>query len=133
MGGLGRAMRSKNASLPTVLADKDRAAQVLTNLLTNALRYSPAGGKVVVSATPKSEEVLFEVRDTGIGVSAEHLPHLFERFYRANKARSRAAGGSGIGLTIARSLVEAMGGRIWAESAGPGLGSTFSFTLPRAR
>lgn len=88
---------------------------------------------MVVSATPKSEEVLFEVRDTGIGVSAEHLPQLFERFYRANKARSRAAGGSGIGLTIARSLVEAMGGRIWAESAGPGLGSTFSFTLPRAR
>ena len=88
---------------------------------------------MVVSATPKSEEVLFEVRDTGIGVSAEHLPHLFERFYRANKARSRAAGGSGIGLTIARSLVEAMGGRIWPASAGPGLGSTFSFTLPRAR
>lgn len=127
------------SSLPRVTADRDRALQVLTNLLTNALRYTPPGGKVTltVSRAPGSAsgggEVLFEVSDTGVGVAAEHLPHLFDRFYRVDKSRSRAAGGSGIGLTIARALVEAQGGRIWASSPGPGRGSTFSFTLPIAR
>ena len=75
---------------------------------------------------------MFRVADTGIGISPEHLPHLFERFYRVDKARTRAAGGSGIGLTIVQALVQAMGGRVWAESPGPGKGSTFSFTLPIA-
>jgi histidine kinase len=74
--------------------------------------------------------LLMTVTDTGIGIPAEHLPHIFERFYRVDKSRSRAGGGSGIGLTIAKHLVEAHGGRIWAESAGAGQGSTFSFTLP---
>ncbi len=118
---------------PRVLADEDRAVQVLSNLLGNALRYTPAGGRVDVSVEHRDGEVVFRVMDTGIGVAAENLPHLFERFYRTDKARTRAAGGSGIGLTIAQALVEAMGGRIWAESPGAGQGSTFSFTLPLAR
>lgn len=119
-------------SLPHALADEDRAAQVLTNLLSNALRYTPGGGRVAVVVERQGEDLVFRVRDSGIGVAPEHLPHVFERFYRVEKSRSRAAGGSGIGLTIARALVEAMGGRIWAESPGPGQGATFSFTLPAA-
>jgi two-component system sensor histidine kinase BaeS len=122
-----------DSRLPRVLADEDRAVQVLGNLLSNALRYTPEGGRVEVSANQLEGEMVFRVRDTGIGVAPEHLPHLFERFYRTDKARTRAAGGSGIGLTIAQALVEAMGGRIWAESRGAGQGSTFSFTLPLAR
>jgi signal transduction histidine kinase len=121
-----------SAHLPNILADEDRAVQVLTNLLSNALRYTGPGGSVEVSAHRDGDAVLFRVRDTGIGIEVEHLPHLFERFYRVDKARTRAAGGSGIGLTIARSLVETMGGRIWAESPGPGRGTVFTFTLPTA-
>ena len=74
--------------------------------------------------------MLFQVADTGIGIGAEHIPHLFERFFRVDPTGSRRGGGSGIGLPVARALVEALGGRIWAESPGPGRGSTFSFTLP---
>jgi len=121
------------AGLPPVLADHDRAVQVLTNLLTNALRYTPAPGEVRLRLRPAGDAVAFTVTDTGVGIAAEHLPHLFERFYRVDKSRSRAAGGTGIGLTIARALVEAMGGRIWAESDGPDQGATFGFTLPVAR
>jgi len=120
-------------ALPEVQADPDRAVQVLTNLLTNALRYTPAPGRVDVQVSPAGQAVRFSVRDTGIGIAPEHLPHLFERFYRVDKSRSRSLGGTGIGLTIARALVKAMGGRIWAESPGPGQGSTFSFELPAAR
>jgi histidine kinase len=87
---------------------------------------------VTVRAREEGREVVFAVQDTGIGIAAEHLPHVFERFYRVEKSRSRAGGGSGIGLTIAKHLVEAHGGRIWAASPGPGQGSTFTFTLPRA-
>lgn len=119
-------------SLPDVLADEDRVVQIATNLLTNAVRYSPGGAAVKVSARAEGTVVVIEVADTGTGIAPEHLPHLFERFYRVDKARSREAGGSGIGLTIAQSLVVAMGGRMWAESGGLGRGSTFSFTLPRA-
>lgn len=118
--------------LPNILADEDRTVQVLTNLLGNALRYTPTGGRVVVRARSLADRVEFSVADTGIGISQEHLPHIFERFYRVDRSRSRAAGGSGIGLTIARHLVEAQGGAIRAESQGPGLGATFSFTLPKA-
>lgn len=117
-------------ALPTVRADPDRAVQVLSNLLANALRYTPAPGRVRVSARAADGVVRFAVADTGIGVAPEHLPHLFERFYRVDKSRSRELGGSGIGLTIARALVEAMGGRIWAESPGLGQGATFHFSLP---
>ena len=122
--------------LPPVLADRDRGVQVLTNLLSNALRYTPALGIVTLTVTSISGEhggeVMFRVADTGIGISPEHLPHLFERFYRVDKSRTRAAGGSGIGLTIVQVLVQAMGGRVWAESPDLGKGSTFSFTLPIA-
>src|SRR6266498_4883554 len=117
--------------LPPVLADEDRAVQVLTNLTGNALQYTPEGGRIMISAKHANDEVQISVRDTGIGIPAEHLSHIFDRFYRVDKSRSRqAGGGSGIGLTIARALVEAHGGRIWAESAGEGNGSTFHFTLP---
>jgi signal transduction histidine kinase len=123
------------ADLPAVQADADRAVQVLTNLLTNAMRYTPAPGRVLVTARPAGNgpagpAVEFAVADTGVGIAPEHLPHLFERFYRVDKSRSRALGGSGIGLTIARAFVDAMGGHIRAESAGTGRGSTFAFSLP---
>lgn len=121
------------SDLPAVLADRDRAVQVLTNLLTNALRYTPAPGTVRLTLQPESGAVQFTVTDTGIGIAAADLSNIFERFYRVDKSRSRALGGSGIGLTIARALVEAMGGRIWAESPGLGQGATFRFTLPLAR
>lgn len=116
--------------LPTVSTDKWCMTQVMTNLLGNALQYTPQGGRVTVTAGREKEEFVVRVADTGIGIAAEHLPHVFERFYRVDKSRSRAGGGSGIGLTIARHLVEAHGGRVWAESGGPGQGSVFTFTLP---
>jgi signal transduction histidine kinase len=120
------------AKLPRVQADPDRAVQVLTNLLTNALRYTPVPGLVRLELRAVGDAVQFTVADTGVGVAPEHLPHLFERFYRADRSRNRALGGSGIGLTIARALVEAMDGRIWVESPGLGGGATFHFMLPRA-
>jgi len=120
--------------LPPVLADEDRAIQILTNLTGNALRYTPKGGKVTISAKRINDDVQFSVHDTGIGIPPEHLPHIFDRFYRVDKSRSRqAGGGSGIGLTIARALVEAHGKRIWVESEGEGKGSAFNFTLPIAK
>lgn len=118
--------------LPQVCADPGRITQVLLNLLGNALQYTPSGGRVTVRASHAGREVVIAVQDTGIGIPPEHLPHIFERFYRVDKSRSRAGGGSGIGLTIAKHLVEAHGGRIWASSPGPGQGSTFTFTLPLA-
>lgn len=113
-----------------VEADSDRIAQVLINLIGNALQYTPAMGEVVVTAVRQQPNVCITIADTGEGIPAEHLPHLFTRFYRVDKSRARASGGSGIGLTIARHLVEAHGGRIWAESDGVGQGSRFTFTLP---
>jgi histidine kinase len=118
------------AGLPAVLADEDRMGQVLLNLVGNALQYTPSGGEVRLVACAESNEVRISVVDTGVGIAAEHLPFIFTRFYRVDKSRARVGGGSGIGLTIAKHLVEAHGGRIWAESAGPGRGSTFTFSLP---
>ena len=122
-------------NLPPVVADADRVVQVLINLMSNALRHTPRAGRVTVGAGIAGGEVVFEVADTGEGLAPEHLPHVFERFYRADKSRSRdeAGGGSGVGLAISKALVEAMGGRIWAESSGIGEGATFRFTLPLAR
>jgi two-component system sensor histidine kinase BaeS len=118
-------------ALPPVRADAGRLLQVLTNLLNNALQYTPEGGRVSLSGEVHGREVFVHVADNGIGIPSEHLPYIFDRFYRVEKSRSRqAGGGSGIGLTISRHLVEAHGGRIWVESAGEGKGSTFSFSLP---
>lgn len=115
-----------------VRADRDRIAQVLGNLLDNALRHTPAGGAVSVRCADAGGWVELVVRDTGVGIGAEHLPHLFDRFYRADTARDREHGGSGIGLSIARTLTEAHGGGIHAESPGPGRGATFTVRLPAA-
>ena len=110
------------------ICDRDRVLQVLGNLIGNAIKFTPDGGSVQVSAEPSDDEVLFMVRDSGVGVSPKQLPHVFDRFWQATpKARL----GSGLGLTIAKGVVEALGGRIWVESR-PGQGTTFSFTLPRA-
>lgn len=121
------------ADLPPVRADEDRTTQVLTNLVGNAIRYSNEGGKMSITARVDDGELRVEVRDTGIGIAPEHLPHIFDRFYRVDKSRSRlSGGGSGIGLTIAKHFVEAQGGRIWVESEGESKGSVFLFTLPLA-
>lgn len=121
-------------NLPHILADEDRIVQVLTNLTGNALQYTPEGGRITISAKQVNDNVQTAVRDTGIGIPPEHLAHIFDRFYRVDKSRSRqAGGGSGIGLTIARALIEAHGGRMWAESAGSEKGSVFTFTLPIAK
>ncbi len=118
--------------LPRVLVDSERIMQVLLNLLGNALQYTSTGGQVTIRATGQQTALSVAVHDTGIGISPEDLPHVFERFYRVDKSRSRAGGGSGIGLTISKHLVEAHGGHIRAESPGRGRGSVFSFTLPLA-
>ncbi|HEU4526863.1 MAG TPA: ATP-binding protein [Actinomycetota bacterium] len=117
--------------LPAVLADRERIHQVLFNLLDNAVRFTPEGGRVTVSAERHDGAVDVRVADTGPGIAPEHLPRLFERFYRVDPARSQKEGGTGIGLAIARSVVEAHGGRIWADSS-PGQGSVFTFELPVA-
>jgi histidine kinase len=120
------------ASGLSVHADRDRLAQVLGNYLSNAIRYSPDGADIVVSARRAQGEVTISVRDHGPGLTPEQLDHVFERFYRIDPSRSRALGGSGIGLAIVHALVDAMGGRAWAESDGPGTGSTFLVALPAA-
>jgi signal transduction histidine kinase len=119
-------------TLPPVRADEDRIGQVLLNLVGNALQYTPPGGQLTLRARRSGAQIRLAVQDTGIGIPAEDLPHVFERFYRVDKSRSRVGGGSGIGLTIARHLVEAHGSEIHASSEGRGQGSTFTFTLPVA-
>lgn len=116
--------------LPLIWVDEDRLGQVLMNLVGNALQYTPSGGKVVLNADRQDKNIVISVKDTGIGIAKEHLDLIFTRFYRVEKSRSRSMGGSGIGLTIARHLVEAHGGRLWAESAGTGRGSIFYITIP---
>lgn len=127
------AINSRMENLPPVLADEDRIVQVLTNLIANALHYTPEHGEIDILGTTSGNFVQVSIIDNGIGISPEHVPHVFDRFYRVDRSRSRAnGGGSGIGLTVSKSLVEAHGGRIWAESQGEGKGSKFSFTLPLA-
>ncbi len=115
--------------LPPALADADRARLVLTNLVHNAVKFTLPGGQITVTAESVGEEVVVAVKDTGVGIPAEDLPRIFERFYKADRARS--GGGTGLGLAIAKHIVQGHGGRIWAESV-EGQGSTFYFTLPVA-
>ena len=119
--------------LPELSLDAERMGQVLCNLLDNALRHTPPGGTVTISATtsPASGGVVLSVADTGDGIPAEHLTHVFERFYRVDTARDRAHGGSGIGLAIAKALVQAHGGQLTAASPGSGQGSIFRILLPK--
>lgn len=124
------------ATTPPAWADGDRVLQVLLNLLDNAVKYSQPGGRVVVRLTARgdaagAEQVQVQVQDEGIGIAAQHLDRIGERFYRADRARSRAEGGSGLGLAIAQALVAAHGGRLWVESC-EGEGTAVTFTLPAA-
>jgi len=120
------------ADLPTVDADPNRVGQILRNLLANALTYTPPGGKITVLARALDSEIEVRVQDTGVGIAPEHLPHVFDRFYRADRSRTRTTGGAGLGLAIVKQLVEAHSGRIWVESE-RGKGTTFIFTLPVAQ
>ena len=119
--------------LPPIAVDADRIGQVLANLLENALRHTPVEGRVQVRAEVRGADVELTVSDTGEGIASEHLGRVFERFYRVDSGRTRARGGSGIGLAIARALVEAHRGRIHAESDGPGQGSRFVVSFPASR
>jgi len=119
-----------NTASSAVLVDRDAIHQVFTNLIDNALKYGDQGGKVLVGACESEEGVQFYVRDFGSGISSEHLPRLFERFYRVDKARSLESGGTGLGLAIAKHVVRAHSGTIHVESE-LNHGSTFCFTLPR--
>jgi len=128
----GRASLTLNivlpANLPEVMVDADRVRTVILNLVHNAIKFTPPEGQVTVSARVVPDAVIIAVADTGIGIPAEDAPRIFERFYKADRARS--GGGTGLGLAIAKHTIHAHNGRIWAEST-EGVGSTFSFTLPR--
>jgi heavy metal sensor kinase len=117
--------------VPTVLADEGWLRHVLINLLDNALRYTPPGGMVTVGLAEAPAGVAIAVQDTGPGIAPEHLPHLFERFYRVESARDRESGGVGLGLAIVKEIIAAHGGTVRVESA-VGKGSTFTVTLPAA-
>ena len=114
---------------PHVMGDPHRTAQVLDNLLNNALRYSPRDSNIIISLENLDGKTQCSVSDRGPGISPEHLPLIFERFYRVDKSRDRESGGSGLGLAIARALIEAQGGSIQAQSK-IGEGTTITFTLP---
>jgi len=132
-------VQSKDAGI-TLIADlaspliapcaPDEIAQVLVNLIDNAIKYTPKGGTVWLKANDEPSEVVFSVQDTGIGIMRQDIPRLFERFYRADKARSRASGGTGLGLAIVKHIVERHGGRVWVESQ-YNRGSTFWFSIPK--
>jgi two-component system sensor histidine kinase BaeS len=125
-------MRVEPGSAAIVRGDRDRLVQIIGNYLANALRYAPTPSTVTLSVVRRGDEVVVTVQDEGPGLPGDQLAHLFDRFYRADPSRSRALGGSGIGLAIVRALAEAMGGRAWAESGGPGSGSAFHVALPAA-
>lgn len=128
------AARGITLSLPLdpadAVADPDRVAQIVSNYISNALRHAPDGSQVAVTVARRGDAVRASVADRGPGLAGDQAEAVFERFYRVDPARSRAAGGSGIGLAIVRALAEAMGGQAWAESPGPGLGATFHVELP---
>ena len=118
--------------LPMVYADPERVTQLLSNLVGNSLKFTPAGGRVDVRVQPYSEGAIVSVMDTGDGIAADHLPHVFDRFFQVSNSRMVGRHGAGLGLPIARGIVEAHGGTIWIESV-PGRGTTVRFTLPGAR
>jgi signal transduction histidine kinase len=120
-------------ALPPLWADEQRLSQVLGNLLENALRHTPSGGSVDVNCVRDGDRLRIAVADTGEGIAAEHVTRVFERFYRADTARDREHGGAGLGLAIAKALIEAHGGSISVASAGPGGGATFTVELPIAK
>ena len=130
----GVALRVRlQTELPPLWADQQRLSQVLGNLLENALRHTPSGGSVELSCVRDGDRLRIAVADTGEGIAAEHLPRVFERFYRADAARDREHGGAGLGLAIAKALVEAHRGSISVASAGPDAGATFTVDLPIAQ
>jgi two-component system phosphate regulon sensor histidine kinase PhoR len=133
LGGIvvdsGVKLESAGAPDAQVMADPDAMTQVFGNLIENSLKYAKGGQRIQVGAKLTGSEVQFSVRDFGPGIASEHLDRIFERFYRVDKARSRESGGTGLGLAIVKRIVQAHGGRIWAESE-LGSGATFSFTLP---
>ena len=135
LGGIvvdsGVQLQSAGAPDAQVMADPDAMTQVFGNLIENSLKYAKAGKRIRVGARLVNSEVQFSVRDFGPGIASEHLDRIFERFYRVDKARSRESGGTGLGLAIVKRIVQAHGGRIWAESE-LGSGATFHFTLPLA-
>lgn len=121
-------------TVDVVAADSDRIGQALANLLSNARRHTPRGGSVTVSSHRRDNTFIdIVVEDTGDGIASEHLPHIFDRFYRTDTSRNRDAGGSGIGLTIARALAEAHHGTLTATSLGPGHGARFTLALPMVK
>ncbi|MGX9787225.1 HAMP domain-containing sensor histidine kinase [Mycobacterium sp. MMS18-G62] len=122
-----------DGDLPSLWADQHRLGQVLANLLDNALRHTPSGGRVIIAAGADDGALRITVTDDGEGIPAEHLPHVFDRFYRADAARTREHGGAGIGLAIAKAIVEAHEGRIAVDSRGQGAGAAFTITLPARR
>ena len=115
--------------MPMVMVDKRLMEQTFANLIDNAIKYTSAGGKITVSSSISDSEVVVHIRDTGIGISSDMLPRIFERFYRVDKARSSEIGGTGLGLAIAKHILLQHDGRIWAESV-LGEGSVFHFALP---
>lgn len=124
---------SVEPNLPPVAGDADRLEQVLRNLLSNARRHTPADGRITIEASRVEGALRITVQDTGTGIPPEHLPHVFDRFYRADQSRARATGGAGLGLAIARQLVAAHGGTISVASGGDGQGTTFTVAIPLAR
>ncbi|MEO5816832.1 MAG: PAS domain-containing sensor histidine kinase [Gemmatimonadaceae bacterium] len=129
-GGVTLSVKPTTVPL-TVLADRDRLCQLLSNLVGNAIKFTPAGGHVSLAVTTRNESVEFEITDTGEGIPPDHLPHVFDRFYQGSTGRRGSRHGAGLGLPISRGIVEAHGGRIWLENVSSG-GTTVRFTLPRA-
>ncbi len=135
--GFQTQLASKNISveleasnnLPQAWVDSDRTAQVIRNLLSNAFHYTPEGGNITIRLASDSDGITVSVIDTGVGIPSEDLPHVFDRFYRVDRSRTRSTGGSGLGLAIVKQLVEAQNGRVWATSV-KGKGSTFAFRVP---